>query len=398
MQEKLKDSLAKASKNLMLRESFWGLYLISLNKVWNNNLPTAGVSLNGINYQLSINEDFWLSLNDKHQQGLLVHELNHISNYHLTDYHHLSDKKLANIAMDCAINQYIDPEYLPEGGILPSSFPELNLELKKGTNYYYDKLKKEGYGSPTLQNILDALAKGEPMTTDSQGNPIRVPIHDWGEFDKLDEATQKLIKSQSEYIIKEVAEQTMKACGKIPGNIQDILDKLNMIDPPKFNWRGYLRRFVGGSIKTFSKSSKNKPNFRFIDNPGIKHKEKRRILLGVDTSGSVSKEELYEFLQEIHHIQKTGTEIMVAQFDTCISHLEKFDHKKPFKVFGRGGTSFHPICDYYNTNKKKYNCLIIFTDGEAPAPEKCKGPVLWVHSEKSSINQDLQGHKIKLEL
>lgn len=398
MSQKLVDSLSKASKNLMLREPFWGLYLIMLNKVWDKKVPTAGVSLRGINYQLSLNETWWLELNEKQQQGLLQHELMHISNYHLTDYHHLSDKKVANIAMDIAINQWIDPEFLPPGPQLPSSYPELELELKKGTQYYYDKLIKEGYGTPTLQNILDALEKGESMTTDGEGNSIMVPNHDWEEFEKLDEATQKLIKSQAEYIIREVAEQVKKSCGNIPGNIQDILDKLNMSEPPKFNWRGYLRRFVGGSVKTYSKSSKNKPNFRFIDNPGIKHKEKRRILLGVDVSGSVSRDELYEFLQEIHHIQKTGTEIMVAQFDSSISHLEKFDHKKPFTIFGRGGTSFHPVTDYYNKNKRLYNCLIIFTDGEAPAPEKCRGPVLWVHSSQSNINDDLKGHKIKLEL
>lgn len=74
--QKLIDSLSKTSKSLLLREPFWGLYLIMLNKVWDKSCPTAGVSLNGINYQLTINEDFWLSLNEKEQQGLLIHELN----------------------------------------------------------------------------------------------------------------------------------------------------------------------------------------------------------------------------------------------------------------------------------------------------------------------------------
>jgi hypothetical protein len=69
------ESLAKASKNLMFKEPFYGMFLIMLNKVWDNRVPTAGVSLNGINYQLTISEDFWTKLVEKHQQGLLKHEL-----------------------------------------------------------------------------------------------------------------------------------------------------------------------------------------------------------------------------------------------------------------------------------------------------------------------------------
>lgn len=398
MTQKLIDSLSRASKNLMLREPFYGLFLIMLNKTWNKKVPTAGVGLNGVNYELIINPDFWSSLNEKQQQGLLKHEILHIAFFHLTDFDHLTDHSLANTAEDCEINQYIDEDYLPPGPVLPSSFPELNLELKKGTQYYYDKLKQGGFGSPTLQNILDAIGKGESMTTDGEGNPIQVPIHDWEKFDKLDEATKKLIKSQGEHIFNEVADQIKKSCGKIPGEMIDILDRINFTEPPKFNWRGYLRRFVGGSTKTFSKSSKNKPNFRFIDNPGIKHKEKRRILLALDTSGSVSKLELEEFLQEMHHIKNTGTEITIVQADTAISHIGKFDSTKEFVIYGRGGTSFIPVCDYYNLNKRKYNCLVYLTDGEAPAPDKCRGPVLWVHSSQSNINEELIGHKIKLEI
>jgi predicted metal-dependent peptidase len=142
--------------------------------------------------------------------------------------------------------------------------------------------------------------------------------------------------------------------------------------------------------------SKHKPNFRFLDNPGLKHKQKRKILVAIDTSGSVSTNELVEFLAEINHISRTGTEVIIAQCDAAIKKIGKFDPKQDFEISGRGGTSFHPVTDYYDANWKKFNCLIYLTDGEAPAPEKCRGPVLWVHSSKSEINEDLHGLKIKL--
>jgi hypothetical protein len=47
-----------------------------LNKQWDDKISTACVGLNGINYQLKINEKFWSTLTDKHHRGLLKHELN----------------------------------------------------------------------------------------------------------------------------------------------------------------------------------------------------------------------------------------------------------------------------------------------------------------------------------
>jgi hypothetical protein len=76
---------------------------------------------------------------------------------------------------------------------------------------------------------------------------------------------------------------------------------------------------------------------------------------------------------------------------------QRFDSKADFKIHGRGGTSFEPVTDYYDQNFRKFNCLIYFTDGEAPAPEKCRGPVLWVISSQSQgLNEDLKGLQIQL--
>jgi len=70
------ESLSKTSKDLMLKEPYYGLFLIMLNKLWSEKLPTAGVSKNNINYQLVINPTFWEELSEEHRLGLLKHELN----------------------------------------------------------------------------------------------------------------------------------------------------------------------------------------------------------------------------------------------------------------------------------------------------------------------------------
>lgn len=409
------EELAKVSKELMLKEPFYGLFLIMLNKQWSTKVKTAGVSLLGVNYQLYLNEKFWDPLTPFQRMGLLKHELLHIGFFHITDFDHLTNHDVANIAMDLEINQYIDKDWLPPGPQLLECYPELNLLPKQGTKYYYDELMKgaQQNSCPNLTKMLAAMAaakgQGEPgdgdgtgqgeVELDVNGQPkrIRMPGHDtWEEFENLDEATKKLVKTQTATILKEVADQVQKSRGTVPGEFASIIERLNKLEPPRFNWRGYLRRFIGGSVKSFTKTSKHKPNFRFPDNPGIKNKPRRHILVALDTSGSVSNKELVEFLEEIHHMSRTGTEVTIVECDAAIYCLGKFDPKKDFKIHGRGGTSFHPVTDYYDQNYKKYNCLIYLTDGYAPAPAKCRGPVLWAISTGGAINKDLKGVQIQL--
>lgn len=394
-------TLSKATKTLMLKEPFYGLFLVSLNKEWNEQKPTACVSKHNIGYKLEINTDFWNSLSQEHQLGLLKHELLHIVFFHVNIHEEFQNKKLANIAMDIEINQYIDSDMLPNGALLPSTFPELNLPLKVGCREYYRLLQDEVQGgcqnSPQLGQMLKEAEQwetyGNGNIRDENGNII--PVHDWKDFEGLSEAEKKLLKSQTEHVLSDIANSVNKSCGNLPGEVQSLLKSLEK-EPPKFDWRGYLRRFSGGSQKVYTKKLKRKPNKRFDENPGLKIKQRRHMLLAIDTSGSVNENELKEFFNEIDHIHKTGTEITVVQCDTAISNISAYKPNHEIKIYGRGGTSFQPVIDYYNENFHKYTSLVYFTDGEAWSPDNVKGRVLWVLSSQSTINNELPGQVIKL--
>jgi predicted metal-dependent peptidase len=387
-------SLSKISKELMLKEPYYGFFLIMLNKVWRKDLPTAGVSKNGINFQLAINEEFWTGLSEMHQMGLLKHELLHIAFGHLTSFKSFKNHRLANVAMDMEINQYIDKDWLPEGGIDIDNYEDLNLERKAGCRYYYDKLnqfqdekdKNGTCGNEGMDKLLDQVANGEG------------PDHStWEEFDNLSEAEKKLIEKQLQKVLADAKEQTIKKRGNVPGEIEGVI-VIEEIVAPKFDWRGYIRRFTGVSTKVFTKKIRRKENRRFSDNPGLKIKMKQHMLLAIDTSGSVSDSELQEFMGEIHHIYKVGVDVTVVQCDTSIRSIEPYKGKHEINVAGRGGTEFDPVLDYYNANQKKYTSLVYFTDGECYTSVVPKGNVLWVLSERSHMNESLPGKVIKLEL
>jgi predicted metal-dependent peptidase len=376
------ESLAKISKTLILEQPFYGLFLISLNKVWRNDLPTAGVSISGINQQLAINPEFWASLNDDVKKGVLIHELMHIAFNHLVTRDNYQDKKLFNIAADLEINQYIDRDWLPENGIFLDTFPELDLPERAGTDKYY-KLLQQAHEDGTSPQLDEMLSEDDFHFT-------------WGEgIDSLTDAEKKLIQKQVEHQLKDVVEG-IKDRGNIPGHFRELINNIFHQEPAKFDWKGYLRRFAGNSNKIYTKKTRRKPNKRYDGNPALKIKMRNHVLLAVDTSASVSSSELQEFLSEMNHIHKTGTEITVVQCDTHMHDPEAFNPKKEFKVKGRGGTDFQPVIDHYNKNSKKYTSIIYFTDGECSSPNNVRCKILWVHSSKCTINQDLPGFKIQL--
>ena len=383
----IQDQVAKTTKTLIFSEPFYGLFLIGINKQYSERIPTAGVSKQGIGVQLTINPEFYNELSEDHRFGLIKHELLHIAFGHLLLRDLYSDHKLFNIAADLEINQYILESKLPSGGLLLSSFPELNLPERAGTKKYYELLQeaKEDGTSPSLDNLMQQM-DGESQYCHST----------WDEFDELPEADKKLMQKQIEHQLKESAETTEKRCGNIPGELADLIRRLLHVDPPKFDWKAYLRRFIGNSSIVYTKKLRRKYNKRYSANPGLKIKFKNHICVGVDTSGSVNNDELKEFFSELTHMHKTGHKITVVQCDTKINDIKEFNPKKDWEIHGRGGTSFQPVIDHYNENKGRYTALIYLTDGEAYTPDNCPNNTLWVHSSNCSINEELPGKKIQL--
>ena len=383
----IQDAVARTTKNLIFTEPFYGLFLIGINKKYTDALPTAGVSKHGIGMQLAINPNFFSNLSEDHRFGLIKHELLHIAFGHLVIRDRYPNAKLFNIAADLEINQYILESKLPEGGLLLSSFPELNLPVKAGTKEYYDILNQaqQDGTSPSLDSLMDQMNGETPYDHAT-----------WDEFDDLSEAQKKLVQKQIEHQLKDVAETTIKKNGNIPGELSEVINRLMHVEPAKFDWKGYLRRFIGNSSIVYTKKLRRKYNKRYSGNPGLKIKFKNNILVGVDTSGSVNNDELKEFMSELYHMHKTGHKITVAQCDTSLNSVKEFNPKHDWEIHGRGGTDFQPVIDHFNENKGQYTALIYLTDGEAYAPKNCPKNTLWVLSSISDMNDELPGKVIKL--
>lgn len=429
------DSIASAGKRLMYHQPFYALLLLTLDKRINKTaVPTAGVGIQGINTVLTVNPTFWdekLAYTDdrkktrNHRMGILLHELLHVAFFHIQNRGRFLDKKLANIAMDLEINQYIPRDWLPggefdqktwekmvndvtdqanqikedfEAGTITEeqaaeqlkALPELppralffdefqfnaSSEGTKGTKYYYDRLQQQlGTGSnPALDAVYGAMEAGVPTIAD---HPL------WDDVDDMDEVTKELTKSQVDYQLKEVAKEIMKSQGHIPNELRGTIDELLDDQGPVINWRQELRKLAGSSYKTEVRKTRRRQSYRHPDSPRLIIKNLQNVLFAVDTSGSMSDRELAECFLELGHVSKAGVSIEVIECDAAIGRIYSFNKKgdQGTKISGGGGTSFDPVVDYYNENREKYSILIYFTDGYAGVPMNPPlKPMLWLLS------------------
>ena len=396
--QNLHEDLSRIGKGLMLSEPFYGIFLSTLNKVVRKDVPTAGVCKQNINYQLAVNEEFWNSLdNDKKKIGLLKHELLHICFNHLEDREGFPNQELHNIAADLEINQYLTPEYYPTPDIiLLTSFPELNLPVKAGTKVYYGLLQQalDAGTSPSLQKLMDGLCGDEECSGGLHPT--------WKEFDGMSEADAKLAKAQIEHQIKDIVNSQNQGRGFIPSELQSWIDGMFEETEASYDWRTYFRRFMGTSNKTYTKKTRRKLNKRFQENPALKIKTKKKILVGVDTSGSVGEKDLIEFFNEINHMHKTGVSITIAEGDADIHNIYEYKGDVPDKITGRGGTDMNPFITYFNEHRE-FNSLIILTDGYIGNNEvktfKPKMMVICSNGENiETVKENGWGHTIKINL
>lgn len=372
-------TLAKACRELMIREPFYGLFLLNLNKkyVTDDIVEIAAVGLEGINPCLYINKDRWDDFSDEEQLAILKHELLHICFEHLLTLRRFPDQNIANIAADLEINQYINnpPSWMLN--IHDPAFKAYNFPSKAGTRVYYDMIQAEPEKLP---------------------EELKMPnSHNWGDFEGLSDAEESLIKNQVEHFLKESAQQIGKQRGTIPSELSEKIGELFKVKEPIFNWKAYFRRILGNSYKIFTKKSYRKLSKRFEGSAGVKVKKKHRVLVAIDTSGSVSGEELLEFFNEIHHIYKAGTDITILECDAKIQREYRYKGSFDGKVHGRGGTNFTPVVEYYNKHREKFTVLIFFTDGYAPVDHlKTKKSMIWMITSTGDHSQKYPGHTIKI--
>ena len=380
--------LEKALKKLIYKDPFYGIFLLNLDKQFSDKVPTAAVARNGINCRLLINKEYWESLDDEEQIFILKHECGHIMFKHMFLYNDLKDHEIANIAEDTEINQWIDPKRTYLGKYF---YPEsLGVPEALGSREYYRLI----INNKSKIQVRYVAGNGDPII-DPENLPGQTvddhsKMQEGGEdgFGDLTDAEGELISNQIDHIAKNTAEQTLKQRGTIPGCFQAYINELFKQKPAIFNWKKYFRRLIGTAISIDLKKTRKKESIRFPDSSAVKYRKKSKILVAIDTSGSVNDKELCDFFSEINHICKSNVDVDICECDTRIARIYKYTGKWDGTISGRGGTYFDPPIQYFNEHRD-YTTLVYFTDGFAPLPSirVRNNQIIWVITSNGDHKQ-----------
>lgn len=329
--------------------------------------------------------------------GLIVSHIMHIV-FHIASLHPVRKEgrevKKWGVATDLVVNQFVKIQ----GSLQPSQY-KLPADLPCET--YYDKLpymeepeqeegeeggegqegEGQGGGEGDKEGKGEKEGKGKPKKNDT--------VDDHSGWNKVNEDIAKT------NMISAIHNAVKKSRGLVPGEFQDIIDAL--FKETKVDWRDILRSFIAHSQTTTKVQTWKRPNRRFPDTPGFKKKVFPKVLIGVDTSGSVGPEEQEQLINEVRNILGTKeAEIILAGYDTRVHTVieivkEDDDVKIPNT---NGGTDFQCLNDL--ADDKEPDAIINLTDGGAPTPNETSYPYLWAFT-KNHQSHDEYGESIILE-
>jgi len=364
-------TMKKARVHLITRHPFFGALAFHLDLIEDGSIPTCGTDGD----VLIFNPEFVQSMTFKQTLGAVAHEILHCAFLHpLRRFQR--NPLLWNWAGDYAINIILKEE---------------KFELIEGALY---DLQYAGMNVDEIYNILLRKTKEIP-NYGGPGVPIAIPGHGTacgGILDKKGKNGKALSKGSVDSEASKMKGRVAKAAaiararGKMTGSLEKwVNDFLN----PRINWVDQLRRF-------FEQSTKNdytwtRPNRRYLQQgiylPTLHNQEMATLIIAIDSSGSVSDDELQQFGGEINGLLQT-VKVAVVYVLYCDSELYKVDEFTPndfpikFTSLKRGGTNFTPPFEWVEKNDQVPSCFIYMTDMECwdypPTPDY---PVLWLSTE-----------------
>lgn len=367
--------------NLLLmddQEAFYSYFLFQMEKEICYTIPSpTGISFKNGSYVLALNPLLFSSLTLWQMATSIKHEIHHIISLHLTRAKALKNQysPLAlTTAMDLVVNMYLD--HLPPYAV---TLEHVNTKYKLSLKPY----ESFEYYVEALQDALNLLEEddkeGEEDGTSStlQMNYDQEKTHDtWEESDEIEEdvlfeITQKAIDKAKK--------------GEMSPHLQRLLETFSQ-EKPALPWQLYLKKQLGrievGKKRTITRRNRRQPHR--LDLRGSLTNHQAKIIVALDTSGSISEAQFQQAMQEVMHIIKhVPYHLSVIACDDEIREVYQVKTAKDLRKRPKtqGGTQFSPVFQYANTHQA--NLVIYFTDGQGERSLKVtpKGyKVLWLIS------------------
>lgn len=374
------EKIIKRAKIQTIRHNpFFAYLVLSLDEERYDEIGTTGVTLKG---KLYYNKEFFEKLyreEESYVESVMVHEVMHLALQHPLRRGN-RNPDLYNIACDIVINNMLVNEgyRLPKEAIIPS-----NNTYRMG-HYLIEDISKK-----TSEQIYDEIKRnlsGDKELIESESKKV-IDKHDFDE----EGMSKKEIEKYKKFWKKKFSEAVNQAKirGKLPAGLELYVDEILR---EKMNWKAILWRFVTNELPydyTWKRPSKKSIATGYYLPSVVK--ENLDVLVTIDTSGSIGKEELTEFISEIVGIAKSFNNIKIRlithdskvqdDYEVSNGNIAKI---KNLKLHGGGGTNHIPVFEYITKKHPQTRFVICFTDGYTLVPSRIRQKVLWVLSKEGT--------------
>ena len=351
-------------------------------------------------YHIVVNKAFLASLTEDETCFVLAHELLHCVFGH-ADRRHDRTVVTWNCATDYAINQILVDVgmNMPRIGLYSPSFRGMAAET------IYGLLQgKAGLGAP--------VSHPAPGSGQGLGDSARI-IHDQLSADQRDEQVPRggwcqqvepgshagsrldpgeLPTELERQRIRQGLAASLR--GQLHGRVGAMAEEeIRAGARPAITWEDLLSRFVTGIRRSdYRMYPFNKKHIhRGLYLPSVGAPGPQRLIVALDTSGSISGELAGQLVSEVDSLRSaTECGLTLIQCDAVVTSVREFDAWEPsvlagdgsFVMTGRGGTDFRPVFEWIEKDVEEAlepDAVIYLTDGYGTFPMlEPRWPVVWV--------------------
>lgn len=378
---RMEEQLTQILVEILLREPFFGHLAANLLRTFGEDAAdTALLVQSDGTIRLTVNPAFWsqAGLDADLRYGSIKHELLHLVLLHPFRDREFTRPDLYNIAADLVVNQYLAPEQLREEQARIDRLPGLQLPPNRSLGFYYRQ----------LEAVLAAAKLGREEQQLLQqwlqpDHPAQEKHRHWADsLEQLEPEQREALAAMWRHQIKHlVATGATASFYRLDEALRELIHRSLLDQRAAVDWRRVLRMFATNSRKMLLKDTIRRPSKRYGTVPGVKIRRHQRLLVALDTSGSLPAAMLGAFFREIHQLWRTGAELTIVECDDQIRNQYPYRGQRVQEVSGRGTTAFDPPIQL--ANESRMDGLIYLTDGFGPVPEVMpRMPMLWLIAPK----------------
>lgn len=344
---RVEEKISKAKARLMMDHPYFGTIASSLDIQMSDDIESfysdgSTLKYNTDYFEEAIVDDIEFALANGAMHTLLKH----------TQRSGVRNDKLWQLSTDYTINSML----LANGLSLP---PRVD---------YQERF--DGMYAEEIYEILKSEIDDDNITSDDERDSSDERGDEEPQIDRASESEEMRDISIDEQFLEQL-HQKMDRQGTLPKDLKFVVPELSI---HRVDWREELYRYIATHAK--SSFSFMPPNMKYLYRgiylPSLSS-DLLRIVVAIDTSGSVDEELVATFVSEVDSItqQYPNYEIDIITADAKIQSHQLFlpGETLCYELSGRGGTDFRVVFDYIDREIDYPTLLLYFTDGMGSFPE-----------------------------